>query len=261
MNGELEKRLRADLQKSGYYSEMRAINACIAAKWECRGSATYFDKDERTTRECDFEAVREWVELGAHGASIQMVAHLLGQVKKSETPWIVFMDRLIAPHFSDGWDDIILTNVREQKDLGGALFSRTPVTRKNWMGTGIHEAFKKPTESSRWYSALVSACKAAESAFDTSSAAHRLGNYFEWIKPVVVLDGLLLSAELSPEGQIVLTETGEASFAFEYRSDAYTRPRFFPDVITLDSFPRYLDLIATRMTAVSNWFLNLRDYE
>jgi hypothetical protein len=258
MNGELHDRLTQDLKKSGYYSEMLAIQACIAAKWQCHGSFTYFDKDARTTRECDFEAVKEWFELSEHGTSVQMVARLVGQVKKSEAPWIVFKDRLIDSHFTDSWNDIILTNVPEQNDL--VLFCRTPVTRKSWTGSGIHEAFKKPTESSRWYSAFVSACKAAESAFDTSVAAPRLGTYFEWIKPVVVLDGLLISAELSPAGEIVLTETGEASFAFEYRSDAYTRPRFLPDVVTLDSFPRYLDLVAERMTAVSNLFLTLRDY-
>ncbi|HET8775309.1 MAG TPA: hypothetical protein VFP80_16030 [Thermoanaerobaculia bacterium] len=259
MNEELRERLVQDLRKSGFYSEMHAIRCCAAAKWECHGSFTYFDKDQRATRECDFEAVRQWFELGEDGASIQFIARLLGQVKKSETPWIVFMDRLIDPHFVDRGEDIIVTNVQEQKDLGDALRSGMPMTRRNWMGIAIHEAFKKPTESSRWYSAFVSACKAAESAFDAVVAAPRLGTFFEWIKPVVVLDGLMLSAELSPAGEIVLTETGEASFAFEYRSDAYTRQRFFLDVVTLDSFPRYLDHVAARITAVSNLFLALRN--
>jgi len=259
MNEELAEKLVQDLHKSGFYSEMRAIQACTGANWECRGNFTYFDKDARVTRECDFEAVKQWFELAEDGASIHLIARLLGQVKKSETPWIVFMDRLIDSRFIEGWDDIIVTNVHKQKDLADVLLSRNPVMRRNWMGTGIHEAFKKPSESSRWYSAFVSACKAAESAFDTSVAAHRLGPCFEWIKPVVVLDGLLISAELSPEGPMILTEAGEASFAFEYRSDAYTRPRFLLDVITLDSFPRYLDLVAARMTTVSDLFLTPGD--
>lgn len=257
MNEELTARLVQDLRKSGFYSEMRAIHACTAAKWEGHGSFTYFDKDARSTRECDFHAVKQWFGLGEDGTGIQWIARLLGQVKKSESPWIVFMDRLIDPHVIG--DDIIITNVREQTDLGDALRSGMPMTHSNWMGTGIHEAFKKPTESSRWYSAFVSACKAAESAFDTAVAAPRLGTFFEWIKPVVVLDGMLLSAELSSAGEIVLTETGEASFAFEYRSDAYTRHRFFPDLVTLNNFPRYLDRVAARMTAANNLFHALRD--
>src|ERR1044071_8269404 len=90
MSEELIARLVQDLRKSGFYSEMRAIHACVAAKWECHGSFTYFDKDARATRECDFEAVKQWFELGEDGASIQLIARLLGQVKKSESPWIVF---------------------------------------------------------------------------------------------------------------------------------------------------------------------------
>lgn len=255
MNERLREQLVEDLRKSGFYAEMVAIRACRAAKWECHGSFTYFDKDARATRECDFEAVKQWFELGEQGASIQLIARLLCQVKKAETPWIVFMDRLGNPHFLDGGDDIIVTNVREQKALRDVLLSCTPVIRRNWIGTGMHEAFKRPTESSRWYSAFVSACKAAEFAFDTSVAAPRFGTYFEWIKPVVVLDGSMISAELSPSGEIILTETGEASFAFEYRSDAYTRLRFSLDVVTLDSFPRYLDLVGARMNVVSKVFL------
>ncbi len=88
MNAELHGKLTEDLKKSGYHAEMLAIQACIAAKWQCHGSFTYFDRDARTTRECDFTAVREWLESSDHGAGFQVVARLVGQVKKSESPWI-----------------------------------------------------------------------------------------------------------------------------------------------------------------------------
>jgi hypothetical protein len=251
MNGELESKLRLDLRKSGFYSEMMAIHACTAAKWQCHGSFTYFDKDERTTRECDFEAVREWGALGHQGTSLQIIARLLGQVKKSEHPWIVFMDRQVKhPRFADGWDNIIDTSATEQERIGDVLRQHALVTRKGWLGTGIHEAFKRPSDGSRWYSAFVSACKAAESAFDTAAAAPRPEIYFELIKPVVVLDGCLFGAELAADGEIVLTETDSATFAFEYRSDAYERPRYFLDVVTLDAFPRYLEAATARMIDV-----------
>ena len=250
MNAELEKRLRADLQKSGFYSEMRAIDACRAAKWLCQGGATYFDKDERTTRECDFEAVRAWPALSSDDTNVRVVTRLLGQVKKSEHPWIVFMDRQLGPsRFTDGMDNIITTSVAEQSPVGDVLSQYALGTRNAWIGTGIHEAFKKPTDTSRWYSAFVSVCKAAESALDTAVAATRPGKHFELIKPVIVLDGVLAGAELS-DGEIVLRKTDGAAFAFEYRSDAYTRPRYFLDVVTLDAFPRYLESTEERMIRV-----------
>ena len=48
----------------------------------------------------------------------------------------------------------------------------------------------------------------------------------------------------------MLTETDSAAFAFEYRSDAYERPHYCLDVVTLEAFPRYLDLIAKRAVEV-----------
>lgn len=259
MNEELYKRLVTDLQKSGYYSEMLAVDACIAAKWECRGSAAYFDKDERTTRECDFEAVREWDFLHSDGSDVQIVARLLGQVKKSEHPWIVFMDRHVRhARFMDGWDNIIIASRAEDENVAEALHELALRARNGWIGTGIHEAFKKPTDTSRWYSAFVSACKAAESAFDNAVAAKRPGQYFEMIKPVIVVDGMLVGAELIDE-KIVLTEAEGATFAFEYRSDAYTRPHYCLDVVTLDAFPRYLGLVSERMTRVAGAFTAMRN--
>lgn len=253
MDEHLAKKLVDDLQQSGFYSEMRAIDACMAAKWECHGGVTYFDKDERATRECDLEAVRKWERLEKHGRRLQVKARILGQVKKSQTPWVVFMDRQIRhSRFTDGLDNIIQTNAMHPERIGQVLRRTSLFERNRWTGTGIHEAFKKPTQSSRWYSAFVSVCKAAESALETAAVARHPGAYFELIKPVVVLDGTLIGAELTPEGRIVLMETNDASFAFEYRSDTYQRPRYFVDVITLDSFPRYLALVAERMIAVTD---------
>lgn len=259
MNEQLEDKLVEDLRRSGFYSEMRAIQACIAAKWECHGGVTYFDKDDRTTRELDFEAVKTWAKLKEYGDRIQVTARLLGQVKKSETPWIVLMDRQLGhSRLTDGLDNVIHMSARHPERIGHALRKTSLFERKQWTGTGIHEAFKKPTQSSRWYSAFVSVCKAAESALDTAAATPRPETYFELIKPVVVLDGTLFGAELTAEGKIVLMATEDAAFAFEYRSDRYERSRYFVDIVTLEALPRYLERVVERMTAVTDALLETR---
>jgi hypothetical protein len=251
VNEQFRDSLAQDLRKSGFYSEMMAVHACLAAEWRCRGSFTYFDKDERTTRECDFEAVREWVDPG-NSLRLQVTARLLGQVKKSEKPWIVFMDRQLE--IADGLDNIIYTNARNRQLLAVALQQHSVFERNRWIGTGIHEAFKKPNDTSRWYSAFVSSCKAAESAFDTAIAAPRPPTYFELVQPLVVLDGTLVAAELAVDGQPLLSPIDEAAFAFEYRSDAYERPHYYLDVVTLEGLPRYLDSVSRRMKAVVETF-------
>jgi hypothetical protein len=256
MNEQLEAKLVDDLRKCGFYSEMRTIQVCGAAGWECRGSFTYFDKDESSTRECDFQAVRQWSRVDEHDGAIHVMARLVGQVKKAQVPWIVSMDR--RSKFRDECDNIIITNAPDGDRIGDIIRSHSLAARTGWAGTSIHEAFKPPTDRSRWYSAFVSVCKAAESVFDGAAVAPRLDNYFEIIQPVVVLDGLLVAAELSLEGRLVLTETDGAAFTFEYRSDAYERPQYALDVVTLDAFPRYLDLVAARMSAVTDVLRNRR---
>jgi len=260
MNAKLQSSLLDDLRKSGFYSEMMAIRACASAKWECHGSFTYFDKDERATRECDFEAVRSWLSLRGDGESVRVVGRLLGQVKKSEKPWIVFLDRHVrAEHLDDQCEIIIQhADLPDHRSIADMLRQYSLITRNSWIGSGVHEAFKRPMDTSRWYSAFVSACKATEYAFDTAAATPNADTQFQLIKPVVILDGILVAAELSTDGEPLLVETDSAAFAFEYRNDAYKRPRYYVDVITLDAFPRYLDLVAARMSAVTDLLRNRR---
>lgn len=230
---------------------MMAIRACTAAKWECHGGFAYFDKDERATRECDFEAVRRWQSFPAAAGMISVTGLLLGQVKKSEKPWIVFVDRQLAARMGDKREIVLLQNASDtrEREIRNVLRGTTLASQNGWIGSGIHEAFKRPTDSSKWYSAFVTACKAAESAYDDISKTDTIA--FHLIRPVVVLDGVLFAAELSADGELLLTETDSASFLFEYRSDAYLRPCYHLDVVTLESLPRYLDWITERLAAVA----------
>lgn len=251
MNEQLQEKLVQDLRTSGFYSEMMAIRACRAAAWECHGSVAYFDKDERATRECDFEAVREWRELRDDGSAVKVVARLLGQVKKSERPWIVFADREARDRFEDGSENLLhMTAAENEWKTADVLREFSPALANGWIASGVHESFKKPTDTSRWYSAFVSVCKASESASDAIAEAAPDADV-QLIKPVVVLDGLLVVAEIAAEAEIVeLVETDYAGFRFEYRSDQYDRPAYYLDLVTLAGLPRYLERTAQRMAAV-----------
>jgi hypothetical protein len=259
MNDELRADLTKDLQKSGFYSEMVAIRACVAAKWECHGGVTYFDKDEKTTRECDFEAVKTLMTLREERRTAVVAARLVGQVKKSEKPWIVFKDADLR-HEDDGWRNIIhVNNVQTgNRKLAQALQARSLMAMNGWKATGAREAFKRPADHSMWYSAFVTACKAAESAYDTTAEDARRRIYFELIKPIVVLDGMIIVAELDADAELVLTEVQNAAFRFEFRSEAYHRAEYYVDVVTLKGFPAYLDLITKRIEKVSHTLLDLR---
>jgi hypothetical protein len=252
VNDKFHNQLIQDLRRSGFYSEMEAIRACTSAKWECRGSFTYFDKDERATRECDFEAVSaRWSPRVVDGMMIRIIGRLLGQVKKSQNPWIAFIDRHVNGERFNKISEITTQGADvPPRNVADALQKHSLIAQKGWIASGIHEAFKKPSDHSKWYPAFVSACKATESALD-AAVAHLDGMQLQLIKPVVILDGILVAAELSTEGELVLTETDSAPFAFEYRSDAYERPGYYLDVVTLEAFPRYLEWTEARLASVA----------
>jgi len=252
-------KLADDLVRSGFYSEMRAIQTCVGRSWECHGSFTYFDKDEKTTRECDFEAVKAETDVRTRKGLIKVIARLLGQVKKAKAPWIVFKDRVFreADTF-EAWNNIIhsLNLPVLRSDLADVLSQGSLLATNGWKASGIHEAFKKPNDASTWYGAFVSACKAAESAYDASVATsphvEALADevVFDFIKPIVVLDGDLVSAEVDDDGELALQQIESAAFRFEYRSENYQRHHYCPDLVTLKALPAYLDLTVKRMKGV-----------
>ncbi|HEX8408234.1 MAG TPA: hypothetical protein VF883_05180 [Thermoanaerobaculia bacterium] len=256
MNDDLRQKLAHDLKHSGFYSEMLAIRTCIARRWECHGSFTYFDKDEQTSRECDFEAVRRVTLAGAEGA-VEVVARLLGQVKKSERPWIVFKDEHPrGDEDAEGLNDILhSTTVPIAPRILAELREGSLLAQNGWRASGIHEGFKKPGDNSAWYGAFVTACKAAESVHERARNALKpdTGIHLHFIKPVVVVDALVVTAELDGNEELLLTEIDKAAFTFEYQSHAYARSWYQLDVVTLAGLPEYLDVRARqlkRMAAV-----------
>jgi hypothetical protein len=233
---------------------------CVSRNWECHGSFTYYDKDEKTTRECDFESLTGAAGVRKQKGLIKIFVRLLGQVKKAERPWIVFKDRTFKPLDTiEAWDNIIydLNLPLERSQLADILSQDSLISTNGWKASGVHEAFKKPNDASTWYSAFVSACKAAESANDAAVAAYQpfpnaLSDeiLFELIKPIVVFDGTLVAAEVDDGGDLELTEIESAAFRFEYRSESYQRQHYCLDLVTLRGLSDYLDLTVRRMKRV-----------
>jgi hypothetical protein len=132
-----------------------------------------------------------------------------------------------------------------QPSIVATLEESSLLATNGWRGSGVHEGFKKPTDNSTWYTAFVTACKAAESAYErevTASGPNRVGTIY-FIKPVVVVDAILVAAELDKDAELLLTEIDNAAFSFEYQSQAYGRSRYQLDLVTLAGLPEYLDLI------------------
>ena len=96
--------------------------------------------------------------------------------------------------------------------------------------------------------------KAAENILESESYKEgRVGNdisvwdpdklvSFAFVKPVVIIDSKLYSAETDMDGHIDLTEVETAPVNFEYRSKHYKRESGYAvDVVTLDALESYIE--------------------
>lgn len=138
----------------------------------------------------------------------------------------------------------------------------------HWIGFGIHESFKQPSESSRPYGAIISAVKAAEHFFqegqswmkgqkgvtnDISKEPTRM----LFVRPVVVLDGELLSVELDGVGSLKVTEIDMAPMHIGYKSGGYQREKYRVDVVRLSALDQYLGFVEKQHDAIRKAILEL----
>lgn len=158
MDAGLHKKLLLDLQKSGFASEMRTIKAVRDAGWNSSGSGIYFDRDQSITRTIDITAFKA---IHNFRTGISFEYHLFVEVKKTERPWVVFRESEPTDTFGDAWDNPYVSH-NECISLG----ELTPFLREHsirskigWVGYGVHEAFKDPQDTGRWYAAAVTTCK------------------------------------------------------------------------------------------------------
>ncbi|MBD0370297.1 MAG: hypothetical protein ICV60_05640 [Pyrinomonadaceae bacterium] len=261
MNEELRNKILADLDKTGFGSEMRALKVFSQAQWLVSGASSYYDLDSSITREIDIQAHIRRAETLDNGKKIECFYQLVAEVKKSKSPWIVFKsitswDKLLL----DAWQNLIFdVNLPAETTLTKSISDLSLVGTLGWRGSSIHEGFKEPTAPSRWYPAFVAACKASESSLEANSWAEEAqakesknSIHLFFVKPLVIFDGILISAELTDNGEVLLNEIDSAPFDFSYQSQHYTRRRYSVDVVKLSALSDYLQLSKTRLDAIFN---------
>jgi hypothetical protein len=257
MDDSLRNKLLADLQKSGFGAEMKAADAFLHAGWQVSPASTYLDLDEGKLRSVDFAAVllkrrqREHIE-------IDVEYHLSVEVKKSEKPWIAFRrpSRETPGGYSEGWaNPYVAVLPFRLSALSDVLTSTSLPAALGWYAHGLHESFKNPDQPSRWYSAFVTACKAAHDYTKHECFKQEYMEHFDYpflvlSNPVVVLDGLLFTAELTPSGEVALEEQHIVPFRFDFGSGHYEPREFRIDVVCLRGLRDYLTHLDARAQAV-----------
>jgi hypothetical protein len=262
MNPEQEKHIIEDLEKSGFSSELRAIRTFLSRGWRCTGFANYFDLDHEQVRGVDLRASNEKVEMLPDNIRVAVEYYIDAEVKKSERPWIVFKEKnsyIIDDHlnnlsYATGFAPFRLRKAMAQDSL---------YTQFGWKAYGIHESGKKPDAPSRAYSAFVTISKSAESTLGSVSAPYKeleqmskdSGDLLNervllFVKPLVILDGLLLAANLSDKGEISIEEIKFAPVEFFHKSKNCHKGIYLIDIVTLNNLEEYIDLSGKRLLTI-----------
>ena len=260
MNKELHDKILADLDKTGFGSEMRAIKVFSESRWLVNGSQSYYDLDSSITREIDIKAYTSINESLSNGKTVSCFYEIVAEVKKQSVPWIVFKSHTYWDfQLGDAWSNLIFhDNLPESTSVFVDTISDSSLGKKlGWKGASIHEGFKDPTVPSRWYSAFIAACKAAENSLEANTYKSDKSNeelnksiHLFFVKPVVIFDGILISAELTDSGDILLNEIDSAPFNFSYRSPKYNRRYYHVDVVRLSALKDYIQFSRTRLHSI-----------
>lgn len=251
MKPETIEQIKSDLERTGFASEMKAIQCFTAAYWSSSGGGGFFDRDQNVTREIDLVATRHEYYFLRENYPFHCWFRAVAEVKKSKEPWVVFRQTLIPARPED------LTRVQllrmdglpdVSSPLDDAIWEGSLLKSCGWRGTGIYQSFKAPDKPSRWYPAFTKVCKAAEAELTTlqdeapSSSQETEGAEMalDFIQPIVVLDGPLVGASLTEEGEMEVEEIDAAPFLFDFRTATYKKSEYRVDLVTLNYLPQYV---------------------
>jgi hypothetical protein len=247
--------LRNDLDKTGFGAEMKVLQKMVQHGWLHVGSDAYLDEDEGTFRDIDASGyLQRWCRVDGKVSAIVLI-FLAIEVKKSTSPWMIFKPpRMSTPHGLEASDSLIYAANLPCSlfRLRRAMSHGSIVGRQGWFARGIHEAFKSPSDKSRWYSAFVTSCKAAEAIMRREASAEnprgsrsidlrQQPTYFLVSRPVVVLDGSLVVVELDEAGEVLFSETNAVTYDLRFSSAHCREKQYHIDLVTLTEFPQYLD--------------------
>lgn len=252
---DLENRILADIENTGFITELHVGSILRKNGWSTRHSETYQDLDAEKSREIDIVATKVRFD---KRTNFHLELSLVIDVKKmKKRPWVIFTvnhDEYSSP---GGWR--ILHNginlMSEEDGLKSGFFPSYELDATNFRqnlsqyGIAFHEAFKAPNEPSKAFEAVIGVSKAAwyenskyvlNGHLDNFNPNNSTELYIHI--PVVVLDGELFSVSLKSDGEIDLKREKIIQVQLNYSSPKYKERdmTFLPDIVAYSNLQDYL---------------------
>ncbi len=252
---------------------MRSIKKFNQKNWNCTGNFGFFDRDEQILREGDLTASNNISKTIAPLKDVSCFFQIVGEVKKSAKPWVVFKETIKKPSvlsFSqiriDAFNNLIHhENLPCQTPKFAKYIHRYSLLDKlDWLAYGLHESFKRPDQPSRWHSACIKVCKGAEHVLSSHIELAQVKKKHEafannisfiFVKPIVILDGLLFSAELDENSATKIEQIKYAMMNFEFQTKNYRRLSYRIDLVNIDDLESYIDLMDRRQKNIFDGIL------
>jgi hypothetical protein len=246
---DLRIHVRDQIEKAGYAAELRALRATrLRTGWCATGNQQYLDPEENRLREYDQYAS---ISTPISPESTKCEVVLIVEVKRSESnPWVLMKSSSVVFSNDEREGLTAFRVIKEGRRTGAGsnppaeLFNtiaeRSLRAQMQWEGYGLQELTGKP-DSTRSYGALVSVCKAAEHEAREAKRRFTSGAEYEFtlVRPVIVLDAHLFSADIDPSGDLVVEDVRYAQVRFKAHRQG-KRDVYFIDVVTLAAFDEYL---------------------
>lgn len=239
MEDEFLNKIRKDLEKSGLGSELKACKIFEENNWIIQSGTSFYDKDESKSREIDIVGTYD-MGIVSEFDEDEYISYnefaISAEVKKSEKPWILFEKKRKGSIISELRINYINT---KGFDLLTFVGGKDSLYYKERIGTGIHEAFKNPNDTSRWYGACLSTIKSMHSEIENENNMFG-SNHVTHYTPLIILDGVLISAKMDDNSEICLEYIDRGFIDFEYESSHYEHKNYRVAVVTLDGLDSYL---------------------
>jgi hypothetical protein len=242
----LPEKITADLEQSGFGSELAALRIFHRAPFRTTAGLVYFDNVVNTKREIDVSAEYEVTTTTANHWLCQAAIVVRAEVKKTKQPWVVLQSGTYENPYNVYLDEslmrLINVNVRSEYTLNEVLARYHQQAGDSWFGHGVHEAFKKPDELGRWFTSASKVSRACWSLYgELKHSQANLASLF-LLQPLVIIDGLLFKAAANDDFSVSLQQIDKATVLYYERTSDFSR-RFLVDIVTL----KHLDIYVNRL--------------
>lgn len=253
MQDSLLKKIKDDIEKTGFVEELRVGELLHAKNWSVSHSESYEDLDFEKSREIDIVSTKSYSD---KETELYTEFHLIIEVKKAtKYPWVIFT----TPHVYRGWGWRQLHSGWNYTTKSASIFhgevleTGNPFATKKRFGKAFYEAFKTQNsdENSKIFDAILSVCKASyHKKSNSGETAHKKefkkdeAVELHFFIPLIVLEGLLFEAYLEHNKITVVQENWiPVEYSISSKKFKHSKRTFFPSIVTTAGINDYLSMV------------------